>query len=174
MALGMVAIPTLETDRLILSAPSRESFPESVAMWSDPVVVKGIGGVPFTREETWNRLLRYMGHWALLGFGSWTVREKTGTFVGEVGFFDLERDVTPKLDIPEVGWVLARTAHGKGYATEAVSAVLAWGERHFAGKPFSCMIDVDNVASHRVAAKTGFKELARTSYKGAAVVLYRR
>jgi len=31
----------------------------------------------------------------------------------------------------ELGWALATRIHGKGYATEAVRAAVAWGERHF-------------------------------------------
>ena len=41
---------------------------------------------PATREEAWARLLRYAGHWALLGYGFWLVEDRTtGSFVGEVG-----------------------------------------------------------------------------------------
>jgi RimJ/RimL family protein N-acetyltransferase len=29
---------------------------------------------------------------------------------------------------PEAGWVMAPRAHGKGYATEAVRAALAWAD----------------------------------------------
>ena len=143
-------------------------------MWCDPVVVNGVGGVPFTEEESWARLLRYVGHWHLLGFGTWIVREKSGAWVGEVGLFDLHRAVDPPLDLPEAGWVLAQNAHGKGYATEAVQAALAWGDQHFGARPISCMIDTDNVASLRVAEKCGFREHTRTTYKGKAVILFRR
>ena len=169
-----MAAPTLETERLILSAPARTDFPEQVAMWSDPEVVRHIGGVPFSEEETWARLLKYVGHWELMGYGTWIVREKTGGFVGEVGFFDLHRSVTPQLDLPELGWVLARRAHGKGYATEAVQRIVAWGDQRFGRVPFSCMIDTGNTASHRVAEKCGFRRVATSTYKGAEVVLYRR
>ncbi len=170
----MAEIPTLETERLILSAPTSTSFPDSVAMWSDPEVVRHIGGMPFTEEDTWGRLLRYLGHWDLLEFGTWVVHDRAGVFVGEVGFFDLHRTLEPALSVPEVGWVLARAAHGKGYATEAVQAALAWGDRHFGKRPFSCMIDTGNRASLRVADKCGFREHVRTVYKGTQVIVLRR
>jgi RimJ/RimL family protein N-acetyltransferase len=49
-------------------------------------------------------LLRYVGHWSLLGFGYWILEERaTGEFVGEVGFSDYKRDVEPALGaVPEV------------------------------------------------------------------------
>lgn len=170
----MAAIPTLETERLILSAPTSTSFPDSVAMWSDPDVVRHIGGVPFSEEDTWARMLRNLGHWELLAYGTWVVHDRAGAFVGEVGFFDLHRRIEPAMHVPEAGWVLARAAHGKGYATEAMQAALAWGDRQFGGTPFSCMIDVGNRASLRVADKCGFREQVRTVYKGTPVVVLRR
>ena len=170
----MAAIPTLKTERLILRAPTATDFPQLLALWSDPEVVRHVGGVPFTEEDTWARLLKYIGHWELLGYGMWIVRDKDGGFVGEVGLFDLHRAIVPAMEVPEVGWVLARAMHGKGYATEAVRRVLVWGEQHIGPLQFSCMIDVDNAASHRVAEKCGFVEHARMTYKAAPVVVYRR
>jgi RimJ/RimL family protein N-acetyltransferase len=170
----MAAIPTLETDRLILTGPTSTDFADIAAMWSDPVVVRHIGGVPFSEEDCWGRLLKYVGHWELMGFGTWMVRDKAGGFVGEVGLFDLHRGLEPALDLPEVGWVLAARAHGKGYATEAVQRALAWGEQRFGKRPYSCIIDVGNQASMRVAGKCGFQQIASADYKGHPVNVYRR
>jgi RimJ/RimL family protein N-acetyltransferase len=164
-------IPELVTERLTLNGPTRADFDESAAMWGDPDVVKHIGGKPFTREEVWSRLLRYVGHWSVMGYGFWVVRERmTRAFVGEVGIAQFKRELEPPLDAPEVGWVLATSAHGKGYATEAVTAALAWGAR--LGDRFSCLIDVGNVASIRVAEKCGFRERTRTTYHGTPVTTY--
>jgi RimJ/RimL family protein N-acetyltransferase len=170
----MAAIPTLKTERLILRGPTKSDFPDLLAMWSDPEIVKGIGGVPFGDEEVWARLLKYVGHWELLGYGMWIARDKDGGFVGEVGLFDLHRAIVPAMVTPEVGWVLARAAHGKGYATEAVQRILAWAEQHLGPKLFSCMIDVDNRPSHRVAEKCGFVRHAELTYKATPVIVYHR
>ena len=65
-------------------------------MWGDPAVARFIGGKPFTREEVWARILRYVGHWTLMGFGFWAIEEKaTGDFIGEVGLADFQRDLDP-------------------------------------------------------------------------------
>ena len=104
------------------------------------------------------------------------MQEKAGGLrVGETGFLDVHREIVPSLDgIPEAGWAFAKAAQGKGYATEAVRAVLAWGESHFGKTRFACIIAPENAASLNVAAKTGFREAARTTYKGEpTVVLYR-
>src|ERR1035438_972988 len=93
-----VQVPVLETERLRLRGHRLDDFDASAAMWADPNVTKHIGGHPLTEEEAWTKFLRYVGHWALLGFGYWVVEEKaTGNFVGEIGFADYKRDLLPSL-----------------------------------------------------------------------------
>jgi RimJ/RimL family protein N-acetyltransferase len=172
----LASAPLLETDRLRLRGHRVGDFSDLAAMWADPGVTRHIGGRPFTHEESWSKLVRYAGHWPLLGFGFWAVEERaTGRFVGDVGFADFQRDMTPSFEgAPEAGWVLAPWAHGRGYATEALRAALAWGDASFGGKRVVCLIDQDNEASVRVATKCGFVEYARTTYKGTPGILLRR
>jgi RimJ/RimL family protein N-acetyltransferase len=169
-------VPFLETPRLRLRGHRPADLAASAAMWGDPIVTKYIGGRPFTQEEVWSKLLRYAGLWALLGFGYWVVEERTsGKFVGEVGFADFKRTIVPPIgDLPEVGWVLASHAHGRGFATEAVRAALAWGDRRFNGSRTVCVIDPGNLASIGVARKTGYKAAERRTYMGSpALVSFR-
>jgi RimJ/RimL family protein N-acetyltransferase len=167
----MSAIPTLATARLKLRPHRIDDFEDFAALWTDPIVTRYTSGRAFTREESWSRLLRQNGHWGLLGFGFWAVEETaTGAFIGEAGFLDLRRDISPPLTAPEVGWVLTPQAHGKGYATEAVRAALTWGSDF---NPI-CIIHPDNAASIRVAEKCGFQERQRISYKGHPTILFGR
>ena len=167
-------IPQLETERLRLRAHRPEDFEDCVSLWSDPIVVRYIGGKPHTREEIWARTLRYVGHWAWLKFGLWAVIEKsTGHFVGEVGYAIHKREMEPPLgNRPELGWVLARQFHRKGYATEAVRAAMLWGAQQFSGQETVCIINAGNLASIRVAQKCDFREFARTTYKGEPTLLF--
>ncbi len=166
----------LATERLSLRVHRVGDFDECYEMWSDPIVTRYIGGRPSTREETWSRVLRYIGHWEALGFGYWVLRERdTGRFVGEAGFADYRRDLQPSIDgVPEIGWALAPWAHGRGLGTEAVRAVVAWGDDVFGDGRTVALIDPENVASIRVAAKCGYHEIARTTYKGQPSLLYER
>ncbi len=167
--------PTLESVRVILRAARTDDLSASAAMWADPDVVRHISGTPSTREQTWSRLLRYAGHWALLGFGYWIVEERsTGAFVGEVGFADYKRDIDPPLAVPEIGWVIAPGAHGKGYATEATRAAIGWAERNLDAPALSCIITPDNAPSIRVAQKCGFTMLQQTAYHGDTVLVFTR
>lgn len=169
------AAPVLHTDRLTLRAHRLDDFAPFAAMWGDPIVTRHIGGRPSTHGESWARLLRIAGHWALLGFGYWLVEETaSGRLVGDVGFGDLQRGLTPSLDgTAEMGWVLSPWAHGRGYAHEAATAALAWAAAHV-DRPVTCIIDLDNVPSQRLAARLGFHELARTTFDGDPTIVYRR
>jgi RimJ/RimL family protein N-acetyltransferase len=169
-------IPSLETDRLSLRCHRLDDFADSAAMWADADVTRWIGGRPFSEEETWARLLRYVGHWALLGFGYWVVLEKaSGRFVGEVGFADWRRDIVPSIQgRPEIAWVLASWARGRGFATEATLAAITWGETHFGPVRTACLIHPGNAPSLRVAEKCGYQEAAWTTYKDHPVILLDR
>jgi RimJ/RimL family protein N-acetyltransferase len=70
--------------------------------------------------------------------------------------------------------VLAPWAHGQGFAGEAVTAVLAWADGVLRAPRTVCIIDPDNAASLRVAARAGFREVTRTTYKGGPTVLFER
>jgi len=169
-------VPTLTTERLVLRGHRLDDFDDAYALWSDPAVVRHIGGHPHSREDVWARILRYAGHWLHLGFGYWAMTERaTGRFVGEVGLAFFRREITPSLEgIPESGWVLAPWAHGRGLATEAVVAALAWHDARTGHGRTVCIIEPENVASVRVAAKCGYRELARTTYKGEPTVVFER
>jgi len=169
-------VPIIETTRLRLRGHRIDDFGDCAAMWSDAQVVRYIGGRPFSVEEVWARLLRYAGHWALLRFGFWVIEEKaSGRFIGEAGFADYKRNIETSLkDTPEIGWALVPWAHGQGFATEAVGAIVAWGDRHPLAKQSWCMIQPENRASIQVAQKCGYREFERTTYKGQPTIVFRR
>ena len=171
-----VAIPRLETPDLILRAPRPDDLPAAAALHQDPNFYRYLGGNPNDEETVWRRMLSHMGHWVMLGYGSWALEEKaTGEYVGTVGFFDVQRDLTPSIKgVPEAGWVLAPRLHGRGLASQALTAALAWADAHLPSPRTACIIDPDNAASLRLAAKFGYREFARSPYHGDEIVLLER
>lgn len=168
--------PVIDTERLCLRGHVHDDLAELAAMWADKRFVAPLGVSPYSTEESWARLLRYAGHWALLQFGPWAVEEKaSGRLVGEVGLFDFKRDLPPAyVGRPEQGWAFAPDVHGRGYATEAVSAALDWGARRFSPfEPF-CIIAPDNAPSLRVAEKVGFQRTGSTLFQGRTALLFSR
>ncbi|WP_269845079.1 GNAT family N-acetyltransferase [Marinicauda salina] len=146
------------------------------AIWGDPGMTRHIGGRPSTRSETWTRLNRYLGHWALMGYGYWLVEARdTGAAVGEVGLAEFKRDIDPPIEgTPEAGWVIAPAHQRKGYAREAMDAVLAWADETLGAARTCCLIAPENAVSIRLAASLGYREAVRTFMREAATVVFFR
>ncbi|MCB4770354.1 GNAT family N-acetyltransferase [Ancylobacter sp. Lp-2] len=172
----MVEIPTLFTPRLKLRGYRLDEFEAYAAMWSEPSVVRFIGGMPLAREVAWSRFLRQIGLWHHLGFGFFAVEERaTGAFIGEAGFHDLKRAITPSLEgTMEAGWALVGAAQGRGLAQEAMTAALDWAARHGSGDRITCMIHPDHAASLNVAGKLGFSTFGKGVYQGHPMTLLER
>lgn len=172
----MSGIPALRTERLTLREHRADDLPACAAMWADARVVRHIGGKPFDESQVWQRMTSYRGHWVLEGFGYWALEDKdTGRFIGELGFADFRRDIVPSLrGIPELGWALAPDFHGRGLATEGLTAALAWADLNLAAPKTACIVDPGNAASLRVAAKIGFVERCRTTFKGGPTIMLER
>lgn len=168
--------PRLETERLILRPHRTEDFPDCAAMWRDPLVVKYTVGTESPPQRTWQRLLAYCGHWALLGFGYWAVESRaSGRYIGEMGFADYHRDLPPSVQgLPEIGWALAVEAHGRGYASEALRKVLEWGDANFDAAATFCIIHRENLASVHLARKLGYLTELRAATDGEPSMLLAR
>jgi RimJ/RimL family protein N-acetyltransferase len=103
--------------------------------------------------EDWLRtcLQRYYQTW---GFGPYAVVEKDSReVIGYCGLFYFP-DINGQPEV-EIGYRLARRAWGKGYATEAVSAVRDFGFNVLGIKRLIAIIDPANTASIHVAQKVG-------------------
>ena len=127
-------------------------------------------------EDVWLRFLRNFGQWHLFGYGYWGVEDKaSGRYIGVVGFFNARRAMDiPYRDAPETGWVIAPDFHGRGLASEALKAAMAWGDLHIEAPESWCMIAPDNVISQKAAVRAGYRRASDTQYKGEAVLTFRR
>lgn len=169
-------IPVVETERLILRGSRPDDFEFYREMRADPVVARYTGGEPLSEEDSWTKYLRSIGHWAVMGFGYWLVEARdSGEPIGEVGFADFKRVIEPSIKgEPEIGWALTPSVHGKGYASEAASSAVAWGDKNFKAERMSCIIDPEHAASIRIAEKCGFKKTGVTTYHGDEIHLFHR
>ena len=170
----MTPTPVLETERLLLRAHSIEDLDAFATLWAQPEVVRFTSGKPLSREEAWRRLVSHRGMWSLMGFGYFAIEEKAGgTFLGSAGVQEAKRAITPSLEgTLEAGWIFTPGVHGKGYAQEAMQAVISWcGEAH-PDRAVTCIIDEDNAPSRKLAARLGFRERAQTQYKERPTIVY--
>ena len=147
--------PRLETERLILRGWHIDDFPGLAEMMADPECGRFItaNSKPLDATATWFNMATLAGMWAVQGYGLFVMEEKaTGRFVGRTGPFH-------PIGWPgfEVGWGLHPAARGKGYATEAARAAMAWSRATLGVRDIVHVIAVDNPASQAVARRLGAK-----------------
>ncbi len=145
----------IETARLRLRR-FREDDRETVARWNaDPVFTRHLAGVQ-TRAASDEGFDRWQRHWEERGFGLLAVEwAETGELIGRTG---------PQFHSawphdPEIGWALDPAWWGRGLATEAGAAAVAWA---FGDLGFARVVSITteaNAASRRVMAKLGFRLL---------------
>ena len=146
--------PTLTTDRLALRPPAAADLEGWIALMGDERSARFIGGVQ-SRTMAWRGLSAVAGSWALFGHGMFSVVERaTGRWIGRVGPW--HPDGWPG---DEIGWGLLRDAWGRGYATEAAAASLAWAREALGWREVIHVIHPDNAASRAVAVRLGSRHL---------------
>jgi RimJ/RimL family protein N-acetyltransferase len=168
--------PTVETERVRLRAWRRDDREKYFAILQEPAVFRHFGPEPMGMEECWRRLMAASGGWQLNGFGGWAVERKDdGKLLGMTALFTAWRDLDPEFgEEPEMGWIFATEAHGKGLAGEACRAVLDWAKTNLDPTPIWAIIAPANEPSLRLAGKLGFERLHETLYhKDPTVVLKR-
>lgn len=165
----------LATDRLTLVPHAPEHFAAYAEFWAKHPGHFLRSLAPMAPEDAWTRLLRHYGHWTHFGYGPFLAFDAAGTLVAEAGYVEFRRVVAPRFDgVPEAMWKVDVAAQGQGLATEAMAAITAWFDTRAVAPRSVCMIHPDNTASIRVAARLGFTEFDRTSYRDSPVALFER
>ncbi len=116
----------LTTQRLLLRPPTAGDLPALAALHADATVMAYFRS-PMDRTDSDAFMARAAAHREAHGFGFWTVERRTdGAVLGLVGLLvpTFTAHFTPCV---EIGWRLARTHWGQGYAGEAATATLAFG-----------------------------------------------
>jgi RimJ/RimL family protein N-acetyltransferase len=149
-------VTVLETERLQLRRVEPADA-DDVARWSaDPDFTRLLEG-PRTREQSDAALARWIAHWETHGFGIMIVEWRaTGEPIGRVG---VQFHPVWSAD-PEIGWGLAPAWWGRGLATEAGGAAIAWAFGELGLARVVSITSEANLASRRVMAKLGFQRHA--------------
>src|SRR5437870_13866334 len=103
---------TLETERLVLRWFCEDDFESLAQMYSDPEVMRFLGGKMMTSLEAWRHMASMMGHCYLRRHGISAVEEKSGgNLLGRIRF--INPTVWPG---SEVGCTVAPRPCVNGYA----------------------------------------------------------
>lgn len=145
----------LDTPRTRLR-PWRESDRAAfAALMADPEVMADLGG-PIDRTAADAKLDRYISANRDHGIGRLAVEARDGRFLGYCGVMALATG-HPLAPGFEIGWRLARTAWGQGFAAEAAAAVLADGFTRLGAAEIVAFTAPDNRRSQAVMARLGMR-----------------
>ncbi len=92
--------------------------------------------------------------------------EQRGALIGHVG-------LSPAFASVEVGYAIEGDAQGRGFATEAVKAMVDWALVDLGLPEVLGIADADNVGSLRVLEKAGFARIREEVRGGRTLVVYR-
>lgn len=161
----MAVKPLLTTARLELWQPQLGDLADLFDLTYAEETRRFLGTFVPTEMDSFARLHRNAGSWALHGYGSFMVRRiGSAKIIGNCGTFRSHRGFGADLgldDVPEAGWILHKDACGQGFAREAMEAALAWFDTAHGHQRIACMIEEGHAASDALARKLKFREYAR-------------
>ncbi len=151
----------VETERLLIRESVPEDFAQIRALYEEEAQNPDVK--PFPAAEAEAAFLAYIrGRYPLFGYGLWTVVEKqSDRVVGRVGLEEPDEEVSKLFDFPELGIIVGRPFRGRGYAKEALRAVLSYAEEELELPGVLYRTSKKNLASLALAESLGFTSLNR-------------
>ena len=161
----------LQTGRLLLRDLEPEDLDVLTALFADEEVMRWIGaGGVLGRDVAAGMIERQQHHYLERGWGQWaTVERASGRMIGVCGLI-LWSSMGGSEEL-EVAYLLARDAWGKGFATEAATAIRDYGVT--IRPDLVSLIYPDNAASINVARKVGMRWDKEVELEGNMLGLYR-
>jgi [ribosomal protein S5]-alanine N-acetyltransferase len=155
----------LETARLVIRTFESRDAEAWVAMVNDPEVIRFLPPRPAPTMETFAEVIESRHAMEReIGYAMWAVDDKTtGTFVGQCGIRPVDEGAGPEIDL---AYHYTSASWSKGYATEAVIAVLAHGLGPVGLDRIMAVAMPENIGSWRVMEKAGMRYQGRVNYYG--------
>ena len=156
------------TERLVLRQWREGDLEPFARLNADPEVMRYFPA-PLSREQSDAMVDRLSGHIEAEGWGMWALeRRDTGEFIGFTGL-GVPRQVLPFQPCVEVGWRLAATAWGHGFATEAAREALRVGFDELGLTEIVSFTAVPNMRSRAVMERLGMVRDAAEDFDHPAV-----
>ena len=148
----------LTTASLVLDPLTRADYPWLFALYADPAVMRFIGTGVRTEDQSRANLDSLLAQGARLSYGYWVVRDRgSGEPLGGAALM-IRREGTPV----EIGFLFARSAWGRGVATEAARTLVDHAFGALRLPALQAFIDVENAASGAVLRKAGLRDAGLT------------
>ena len=135
----------IETERLAIHTMSEDEMRSLIEKQTDKELIKAY-------SEMLQESLDHPDAWDW--YAAWAIEQKDGTQIGDLCFKGLNDDGSV-----EIGYGITEENQGKGYATEAVEAVLDWALNQSGIRQVEAETEWENRKSQRVLEKCGFSPL---------------
>ena len=146
-----------ETDRLILRTIEDGDAALQDRLLNTPTVMARLGGVKELHEIE-AKHARARASWAQDGFSFLMMIEKdTGELVGHCGIKRVDNPLARNQGDHEIGWLVREDRWRRGYAEEAMRAVLAWAFESVGAPHVVALTSEANVASWKLMEKLGMR-----------------
>lgn len=154
LTLNFSPFPELETDRLRLRKLKPEDAPGLFVLRSDPEIMKYIPRPVAVTVADVTALIQMVNELADKNESiSWAIALKeTDQIIGTIGFVRLSKENHRG----EVGYMLSKDFHGKGFIGEALKAVLRFGFSQLKFHTIFAIVDPENIASSKLLERNGF------------------
>jgi RimJ/RimL family protein N-acetyltransferase len=144
----------LESASLLFAPLSTADYDWLCALYADAEVMRYIGTGVRSEQQSRANLDVLVAQGERLGFGYWVVRDRgSGERLGGA-LLMVRREGSPV----ELGFLFARTAWGRGVATEAARALVAHAFGALRLPELQAFVDVDNAPSAAVLRKAGLRD----------------
>lgn len=157
-----------ETDRLILREMLSSDAAGMYELDGNAAVHKYLGNLPVQSIEQSKEMIAFIRQqYVENGIGRWAVIEKeTNQFIGWAGLKLVMETINGHTNFYDVGYRFIPKFWGKGYATEAAIASVAYGFEKLCATVLYGMANTENVASKKVLQKAGMQYVNSFSLKG--------
>lgn len=153
-------IPVLTTERLTLRAPVPEDLAAYRAFYAVSDVKVGSYRGGRSDEEIVAIHAADMAHWRDRGFGVWLLRRQgDATVLGGAGLV-----LDEGWPSHELTWWLMPEARGRGYASEASRAIIAYAYDTLGWDQVRTFMRDNNIAAHRLAQRLGGQVIDRIEF----------
>jgi len=151
-------IPTLYTPRLTLRAPTMADLDAMIAFYEATEVE--VGGYAKRDAAGAKAVLEgFIESWERHGHGMWLLENAKGDVIGGAGL-----GLPDGFPHHELTWFLFPDAQGKGYASEASKAVIAWGYDEAGFDPVMTYMRDKNAPARALAARLGGNVIRRETF----------
>lgn len=147
----------LETQRLVLRTITEDDVADHNRHLNTPAVMARLGGV-MERHQIEARHARGMAMYAKDGFSFlFMIEKETGEMVGYGGIKWVDNPAAPNIGDHEIGWIVREDRWRRGYAYEAVQAILGWAFGRIGAPHVVALTGEANVGSWKLMEKLGME-----------------